>query len=66
MAKHKPPLTLADLRAALLHDTRKLHAKEIAKITKAKGVVLDNLAQEFGSSATCRLFERFEEQEDGQ
>ena len=62
MAKHKPPLTLADLRAALLHDTRKQHAKEIAKITSAKLTMLENLAMEFGSHKTVKLFDRFEEQ----
>jgi hypothetical protein len=63
VAKHNPPLTLGDLRAALLHDTRKAHAREIEKIERAKTLIaLENYVMEFGSSKTIKLFDRFEEE----
>jgi len=66
MAKRKTKLaiTLSDLRAALLHDTRRLHAKEIDKITRAKATALANLSMEFGSTKTIKMFDRFEAEEE--
>jgi len=64
MAKKKtnPAITLSDLRAALLHDTRRLHTKEIDKITRAKQQALLNLVMEFGTAKTIKMFDRFEAQ----
>lgn len=64
MAKKRESIILSDIRAALLHDTRRLHAKEIDKITRAKVTALAQLLLEFGSSKTIKMFDRFEAQEE--
>ena len=65
MAKHKPPVTLSDFKAALGHDMKKQHAKELAIITKAKKIdALYSLMREFGSSKTMKLCDKLEAQEE--